>query len=60
MSIDMNKYKKMDVISIVINGEENNGVITSEQIKENGKITIDMIVEDTETTNEGVVLEDEK
>lgn len=60
MSIDMNKYKKMDVISIVINGEENNGVITSEQIKENGKIVIDMVVDDAKTINEGIVLEDEK
>lgn len=52
-SIDMSKYKKMDVISIAINGDENKTVITSEDIMKNGKITVDIKVEyEDRTTNE--------
>ena len=58
--IDMSKYKKLDVISIAINGDENKSIITSEDIMKNGKITIDMVVDYEKITTNKDNMEDEK
>lgn len=46
--IDLSKYKKMNIVSISINGEETDNSIIAEEIIKNNKITVDMVVEENE------------
>lgn len=58
--IDMSKYKKLDVTSIIINGDKTKSVIKAEDIMKNGKITVDMIVDYEDITTNKDSIEDEK
>lgn len=58
--IDMSKYKKLDVTSIIINGDKTKNVIKAEDIMKNGKITVDMIVDYEDITTNKDSIEDEK